>query len=186
MTSRRRDLGALSPRLLELSAKTTHVAPYPITDKLEIKQTRQRRDDLHASYTEIINCQQKLEALIRRVAAASVPELPADDADDDAIAAYDAELAAWTAQRELMERQADELKERLTTASDRYSRAFFGDVYDDVMELSADWPPEVWEAFKTDVNEHFQQGVNPPPDGTNDAGDIVDEAEAVEAGKLPT
>jgi len=186
MASRRRDLGALSPRLLELSAKTTPVEPYPVTDKIEIRQTRKRRDDLHDAYTEIVSCQQQLQGLVKQANALPRPEHPGDDATDEQLAAHDAELAAWQAQIDLMDKRADELAEQVTAAGERYNRAFFGDAYDDIMALTADWDPELFDAFKADVNAHFQQGVNPPPDGRDDDGNVVDEAEAVEAGKSQT
>lgn len=186
MASRRRDLGALSPRLLELSAKTIQVEPYPVTDKIVIRQTRQRRDELHGAYTEIVSCQQQLQILIRRANELPRPEHPGDDATDDQLAAHDAELGAWQAQIDLMEQRADELTGKVNAASELYNRAFFGDVYDDIMELSADWDPDLFDAFKADVNAHFQQGVNAPADGRDDDGAIVDTAEAVEAGKSPT
>lgn len=186
MASRRRDLGSLSPRLLELSAKTIPVEPYPITDTIAIRQTRKRRDDLHDSYGDIANGQRQLQTLLKQAAALPQPEKPGEGSTEDQSAAFVVELAAWHAQLDLMNKQADEISDRVKSASERYNRAFFGDAYDEIMEISADWDTEFWDAFKADVNEHFSKGVNPPPDGTDGDGNVVDEAEAVEAGKSPT
>lgn len=185
MTSRRRDLGELSPRLLQLSAKTNPVEPYPVTDKIEIRQTRKRRDDVHETYNEIVSCQQKLTEMVRRANALPRPELP-DDPTADQAAAHDDELAAWQAQIDAMDKAADELTSRANAAGERYNRAFFGDAHDDIMALTEDWDPALFDEFKADVNAHFQQNVNAPADGRNDAGELVDAAEAVEAGKSPT
>lgn len=186
MASRRRDLGALSPRLLQLSAKTIPVEPYPVTDTISIKQTRKRRDDLHAAYNDIATSQSRIQELARRAGELPAPKHPGDKPTDEQVAAYADELGAWQAQVDIMGQSADEHAQVLKAASERYNRAFFGDAYDAIMELSEDWDPDFYEAFKTDVSEHFLKGVNPPPDGTDDDGNVVDVAESVEAGKLPT
>lgn len=181
MTSRRRnlDLGQLSPRLLELSAKTNKVPPYQVTDKIEIRQTRHRRDELAESWTQIAMCQAQLRNILKEVSTPA-PEAPADDATDEQRAQYEAELAEWTAKMQELEARSAEVREQSDAATERYNRAFFGPDYDAIMELTADWDPEVFDAFVADVNAHFLAGVNPPPDGTNEDGQVVD---ADEAGK---
>jgi hypothetical protein len=186
MASRRRDLGELSPRLLQLSTKTIAVEPYPVTDKLVIRQTRTRRDELHESYTAIETGRRRLQELQRKAAELPEPEQPKADAGEAAEAEYVAALGVWRAQVDHMNEVAETIVEKMNVDANRYERAFFGDAYDEIMELSADWDADFFDAFKADVNEHFLQGVNPPPDGRDDSGAIVDAAEAVEAGKSPT
>ncbi|AVJ50281.1 tail assembly chaperone [Mycobacterium phage Mendokysei] len=183
MTSRRRnlDLGQLSPRLLELSAKTNPVPPYQVTDKIQIRQTRHRRDELAESWTQMAMCQAKLRNILKEVSTPA-PEAPGEDATEEQRAQYEAELAAWTAKMQSLEVQSAEIREKSEAATERYNRAFFGSEYDAIMELTADWDAELFDAFVADVNAHFLQGVNPPPDGTDEAGEVVD---ADEAGKAP-
>lgn len=181
MAPRRRDLGSLSPRLLELSAKTTKVEPYPVTDKIVIRQTRKRRDDLHDAWSEIMSCQAKLQSLLKRANNTPEPEQPGDNATDEQVAAHEVAAAVWKSQMASMEAESAEINTAVSAATDRYNRAFFGDAHDDIMELSEDWAPEDFDAFKADVNEHFTQGVNPPPDGIDDDGQVVDEEEAGKA-----
>lgn len=186
MTSRRRDLGELSPRLLDLSAKTTPVEPYQVTNTIVIRQTRKRRDDLHAAYNDIAAGERQIRAVLKQAAGMPQPEAPGADATVEQADAYGAELDAWHAQIDVLNQRADEIGAKVAEAGERYNRAFFGDQHDAIMELTADWDPEFWDAFKADVNDHFQRGVNTPPDGTDDDGNVVDAAEAVEAGKSST
>jgi hypothetical protein len=165
MAPRRRDLGELSPRLLELSAKTTPIEPYPVTDKIVIlPQTKKRREDLHSAHNTIIGCQAKLNALLKRAEDFG-------DANDE----------AGTEEMQALERTAADLSAEVESATQQYNRAFFGDAYDDIMALSEEWPAELWDDFVSDAQAHFMGGVNPPPDGTDETGAVVDEDEAGKA-----
>jgi hypothetical protein len=188
MASRRRDIGALSPRLLDLSAKTVPQEPYPVSadGSVVIRQTRKRRDDLHDAYTELVTCQERLTALIKRAGAMTAPETPGGDATAEQTAAHAEAVAEYTQQIDRMNSEADTYTARLTAAADKYNRALFGEAYDTIMELTAQEPPEFFEAIKADIQDYFTQNVHPPPDGHDTNGAVVDMDEAVEAGKSPT
>ena len=180
MASRRRDLGELSPRLLELSAKTISIEPYVVTEKIVIRQTRKRREELHAAWLDIGRCQTKLTAMVKR-ANVPPPEPPGDDATPEQIATHDAALAEWNSAMEAIEAESTQVNSEVKDATERYERAFFGDAYDDIMELSQDWELDFWDAFKADVNDYFMKGVNPPPDGISENGEVIDLEEAGKA-----
>lgn len=208
MASRRRDYGSFSARLQDLSAKTNRVEPYPVTDTVTITPpSKGRREKWNDAYTRLTAAQAKLEALVKGIGPEpQAPELaelePLPDgaagelvAERAAIEAgraelvdkFEADLAKWTAKVESFEQMSEDIATEAQTAGEQYSRALFGEVYDDIMAMSEDWDAELWDAFVADVNDHFSSGVKPPPDGTCPAcGQVVDTAEAVEAGKLPT
>lgn len=104
MASRRRDYGSLSPRLQELSAKTTPIEPYPVTDTISIEAPgKKRRGELNDAYATIQACAARLNAMFRRSdprpvppTAPTAPALPV--AAEDATEEQRAEVAALTEQ----------------------------------------------------------------------------------------
>lgn len=181
MAPRRRDLGELSPRLLELSAKTSPVEPYTVTDKVTILPlTKKRRAQLHDAHNTIAACQAKLSALLKS-AEQPKPEHPGEDATSEERDAYEAALAKWNQTLAAMEQQSNQIAADANSATEQYNRALFGDAHDDITALSDDWDAELWDAFIADVQSHFLSGVNPPPDGTDESGAVVDEEEAGKA-----
>lgn len=182
MAPRRRDFGELSPRLLKLSVETNKREPYSVTDKLVVHPpTKARAEALREAHQSISRNGALLQIALRR-ATEERPEPPEADANDDAVAEWQAAVAEWEQSTAAAEAQLSELSDAVEAATEQYNRAFFGDAYDDVQAASADWEPELWQAFVDDIREHFLGAVNPPPDGTDDNGQIVD---AEEAGKAP-
>lgn len=193
MASRRRDYGSLSPRLQELSAKTTPVEPYQVTDEISIEHPgRKRRDELNESYAQITTCNARSAALLSSLNdAPRPPNTPADDATDEQVAEFerlnaefDALMATWVERMNKFDEKSEQLAADSAAASKRYQQALFGPAYDDIMALSENWDPQLWDDFVADVNAWCGRGVNPPPDGTcRTCGQVVD---AEEAGKAPS
>ena len=97
---------------------------------------------------------------------------------------FEAETAAWTARMDNFDELAATLAADSKAASQKYNRALLGAAYDDIMAMSADWAPDLWDEFLNDLNTHFGRGANPPPDGTcRTCGQVTDEEAA---GKAPS
>lgn len=219
MASRRRDYGSLSPRLQELSAKTTPIEPYPVTDTISIEAPgKKRRADLNDAYATIQACIAKTNALFRRHDPQPIPpvapevpevdELPADATDEQRaeheaqaaekiadyearvaehtklVEAYTEELSAWQDRVDNIDAIAEKISEDSKAAAEQYNRALFGAAHDDVMALTEDWDPMLWDEFLNDLNAHFSSSVNAPDDGIcRTCGQVIDEEQA---GKVPS
>ncbi len=140
---------SMSARLLELAAETDTPDPYPITETLVIQPlTRARRKAMNEAELKMFVLKQLL-AQGMSAAAAKEPELPADPTGEQQ-AAHD----AWAAARADAEEKVDGYNTQHAEAQDDYERAFFGPVYDKVIEYFED-KPLLWDKFIPDIQSQF-------------------------------
>lgn len=196
-----------SERLQKLLIDTNRPEPYPITAELSIDPpTKKRRDELRESQMEIAIAQQLLDQMMNHVLPArpefpAPPEPPAAAATAKQHAAYEASTGnynklvdRWHEQNTDWEKTVtrhqstmNALADKITEHSHRYTRALFGPVYEDVTAFFDDQPPDLWDAFQIDLQEHFRiiaKAPEVPADGRcPECGHIVDEDEAADAGK---
>lgn len=168
----------MSARLLELHAETNNPEPYEITDQLVVTPpTRTRVKAMNTAEMKLYFSQQVLNEALSR---ASVPRpVLADGATDDQRLAHAQAVGEWTAGR-ITDEELAAIGEQVSAAEAEYERAFFGDVYDDLIEFFED-KPGLWAKFVPDIKTAF--GPKAPEDGVcPSCGKVVDEESA---GKAP-
>lgn len=160
MASRRRDYGSFSPRLQELSAKTTPTDPYQVTDTITIEPPgKRRRDELNDAYARIMAASTKTNAMLRRSDPLpnppTAPEPLPDDATDEQraefdeltakyealVETYNGEIRAWNERQDNFDEMAAQVAAESKAASEQYNRALLGPAYDDIVAISEDWAP---------------------------------------------
>ncbi len=195
-----------SERLQKLLLDTNRPDPYPVTNTLVIDPpTKKRREELRLAHQELGRAQELMARALMTAPAARpdfpMPPEPLSDkatakqqaAHKLAVTQYEKLAAGW---RELNEQweaavlrhseKVDELGSRINEQADRYTRALFGPVYDDVIAFFDDQDQELWEAFQVDIQEQFRIITRPPEvpdDGTCPTCGHVDDEE--QAGKAP-
>lgn len=174
---------ALSARLLELAAQTNDPQPYEVTDAITVTPpTRTRRTAMNAAEAKLYIARSLLAKAVDRATAAG-PVLPADPSDEQR-AEHATAAAAWEQQAARAEEQVNNLNAEIGKATQDYERAFFGDVYDAVIEYFED-KPNLWDLFIPDIKAEF---LPPAPDNgvCPQCGRVDDEEAAERAPKSST
>lgn len=206
MPAKPKSLGQPAGRLAKLIVETTMAEPYVVTDTITVAPLTKARsqaltDALSAMGLTNSRMQQALKSGAARPEYPAMPVPPSeDDTTPETLAAYEAASAAhetlvaewevrhakWVADVEKLEAATKDIAAEIEARSDDYSRALFGDAYDDVMAFFADQPVELWNAFVTDIKEEFGLAPKPsqvPEDGKcTSCGHVIDEEQA---GKAP-
>jgi hypothetical protein len=168
--------GALSERLLKLSAATNLPQPYQVTDTLVITPpTMKRGTEMRSAHMSMLVAQTLLAEAMRR---GNDPRPRPEDFPDTA--AHDAAVAQWSADGDANEKAMNDLAAQVRDAEDAYNRAFFGEAFDDVMAFFESQPQALWDAFVTDIKDEFLPSQ--PRDGLcPTCGHITDEEQAGKA-----
>lgn len=167
---------ALSPRLLELAAQTNDPQPYEVNDAIVVQPpTRTRRIAMSEAEQKLYVLRALLGSAIDR-ATLGAPTLPQDPTDEDRAAHVEAMLQ-WNEVTSAAEKQVANLNDQIGEATKDYERAFFGDVYDDVIEYF-ETRPNLWDLFIPDIKAEFLPPA--PNNGVCPTCGRVDDEEAAE------
>lgn len=196
--------GNPSERLQQLLLSTHTPEAWEVTDRVSITPpTKRRRQKMTEAQMSIAVQQQLLSEAMNHVLAArpeypTMPAAPGEGATKATYSAYEAAVSHFDKLVETWERLNKEwedsverhqqvvraISDKITEDSDAYTRALFGDAYDDVIGFFDDQPSDVWEKFQSEIQYHFKLAVRPPevPDnGTCATCGLVQDAE--QAGK---
>ena len=178
---------AMSHRLLKLAAETNLPEPYPIADGIVVTPPgKKRREAMSKAEMRIY----LTSGLLNQAMARTTPPAPTmaeNDATADQLAAYEHAKAEWDRQTKASEDELNELSAQIDAARADYERAFFGDVYDAVIEYfdDPDVPQQLWDAFVADIQAEFLPAA--PDNGTcPTCGHVEDEEAAERAPKSST
>lgn len=184
--SRTKDFGVISGRLLELSSETNRPTPYVVTDKLTVAPpTRKRGVQMTEARTAILITQSLLSGALDR-AGSDKPPHPGADASESELADWERAAAEWEVDADLARTQMTELSQTLTEWRDKYDRAFFGAVYDDLILFFDDQDQALWDAFVEDIRKHFYPPETPPDGACATCGTIVDDEDFLEPASSTT
>ncbi|WP_458317108.1 hypothetical protein [Mycolicibacterium brisbanense] len=205
MPAKPKSFGQPAGRLAKLIVETTMAEPYVVTDTIIVAPLTKTRSQALTDALTKMGVTNSLMQQAMKGSGLTRPEYPAmpqppGDVNPETLATYQAAITAhgdlvlewekrhaqWEADVDKLEATMKDLAAEIEARSDDYSRALFGDAYDDVMEFFAGQPVELWNAFVTDIKEEF--GVAPkhaqvPEDGKcTSCGHVIDEEQA---GKAP-